>query len=118
MLAKPRLLQPLGRRLTSGRIGLWRAAVRREPATTADETRAATPRPCYWARISPPPMPLELTRRLSTSTTTNDMTATIDSETLKQYLADSPPTVVPLTIKPHFDALSDKEKLYAHHLSV
>jgi dipeptidyl-peptidase-3 len=46
------------------------------------------------------------------------MSATIESETLKQYLADSPPTVVPLTIKPHFDALSDKEKLYAHHLSV
>lgn len=47
-----------------------------------------------------------------------NMTATIDSETLKQYLADSPPTVVPLTIAPHFEALSDKEKLYAHHLSV
>ncbi|KAI8941412.1 hypothetical protein NX059_002636 [Plenodomus lindquistii] len=46
------------------------------------------------------------------------MAASIDSETLKQYLADSPPTVVPLTIKPHFEALSDKEKLYSHHLSV
>jgi dipeptidyl-peptidase-3 len=46
------------------------------------------------------------------------MTASIDAETLKQYLADSPPTVVPLTIKPHFSALSDTEKLYAHHLSV
>ncbi|KAI2481718.1 Dipeptidyl-peptidase 3 [Pyrenophora tritici-repentis] len=46
------------------------------------------------------------------------MSASIDSETLKQYLADSPPTVVPLTIKPHFDALNDKEQLYAHHLSV
>lgn len=47
-----------------------------------------------------------------------NMTATIDSETLKQYLADNPPTVVPLTIKPHFEALTEKEKLYAHHLSV
>jgi dipeptidyl-peptidase-3 len=46
------------------------------------------------------------------------MTASIDAETLKQYLADSPPTVVPLSIKPHFEALSDQEKLYAHHLSV
>ncbi|KAJ4353259.1 uncharacterized protein N0V89_004986 [Didymosphaeria variabile] len=46
------------------------------------------------------------------------MTATIDSETLKQYLADNPPTVVNLAIKPHFEALSDKEKLYAHHLSL
>jgi dipeptidyl-peptidase-3 len=46
------------------------------------------------------------------------MSASIDSETLKQYLADNPPTVVPLTIKPHFEKLTDQEKLYAHHLSV
>lgn len=46
------------------------------------------------------------------------MSATIDAETLSQYLADSPPTIVPLAIKPHFEALSDKEKLYAHHISV
>ncbi|KAF2667635.1 dipeptidyl-peptidase III [Microthyrium microscopicum] len=43
---------------------------------------------------------------------------TIDQEVLKQYLADSPPTVVPLAIKPHFEALSDKEKLYSHWISV
>lgn len=46
------------------------------------------------------------------------MSATIEAETLKQYLADSPPTVVPLAIKPHFEALNDKEKLYAHHISL
>jgi dipeptidyl-peptidase-3 len=46
------------------------------------------------------------------------MTASIDSDTLKQYLADSPPSIVPLAIKPHFETLSDKEKLYAHHISV
>jgi dipeptidyl-peptidase-3 len=46
------------------------------------------------------------------------MSASIDSQTLKQYLADSPPSVVPLIIKPHFEALTDKEKLYAHHISV
>ncbi len=33
------------------------------------------------------------------------------------YLADNPPTVVPLTIKAHFDALTTKEKLYAHYIS-
>ncbi|KAF2267090.1 dipeptidyl-peptidase III [Lojkania enalia] len=42
----------------------------------------------------------------------------MDTETLKQYLADNPPTIVPLAIKPHFEALTDKEKLYAHHLSI
>ncbi|KAF2197104.1 dipeptidyl-peptidase III [Delitschia confertaspora ATCC 74209] len=41
----------------------------------------------------------------------------MDAESLKQYLADSPPTVVPLAIKPHFEALGEKEKLYAHHIS-
>ncbi len=34
-----------------------------------------------------------------------------------QYYADSPPTTVNLAIKPHFDALTDKQKLYAHHIS-
>jgi dipeptidyl-peptidase III len=42
----------------------------------------------------------------------------IDEETLKPYLADNPPTIVPLAIKPHFAALSDEEKLYAHYLSM
>lgn len=42
----------------------------------------------------------------------------MDAEALKQYLADSPPTIVSLAINKHFEALSDKEKLYAHHLSV
>ncbi|KAF2761802.1 dipeptidyl-peptidase III [Pseudovirgaria hyperparasitica] len=42
----------------------------------------------------------------------------MDKDTIKQYLADSPPSVVPLSIKPHFEALSDEEKLYAHYISV
>ncbi|KAF2691208.1 dipeptidyl-peptidase III [Lentithecium fluviatile CBS 122367] len=46
------------------------------------------------------------------------MATSIESETLKQYLADNPPSVVPLAIKPHFESLSDKEKLYAHHISI
>jgi hypothetical protein len=105
--ARPGLFcQPRG---TSSDAKLPRAYVR----------TAATPRPRCRARS--PPLHLELFRRSSTTTTTTtttNMSAKIDSETLKQYLADSPPSVVPLAIKPHFDALTDKEKLYAHHLSV
>lgn len=41
----------------------------------------------------------------------------MDDVTLKQYLADDPPTVVPLAIKPHFEALNGKEKKYAHYIS-
>lgn len=41
----------------------------------------------------------------------------MDTTTLKQYLADSPPTVVNLSVKPHFEALSDQEKRYAHFIS-
>ncbi|KAF8540010.1 peptidase family M49 [Trichophaea hybrida] len=32
-------------------------------------------------------------------------------------LADSPPTICKLEIKPHFEALSKEEKRYAHHIS-
>ena len=36
---------------------------------------------------------------------------------LSQFLADSPPTVVPTAIRPHFEALTKEQKLYAHYLS-
>ena len=42
---------------------------------------------------------------------------TMNANTLKQYLADDPPTVVPLAIKPHFEALNNKEQKYAHYIS-
>jgi hypothetical protein len=32
-------------------------------------------------------------------------------------LADSPPTICKLEIAPHFEALTEEEKLYAHHIS-
>lgn len=41
-----------------------------------------------------------------------------DEDILKHYLADSPPTIVPLPIKPHFEALNQQEQFYAHHISV
>lgn len=41
----------------------------------------------------------------------------IDTASLQQYLADDPPTVAQLAIKPHFEALNSKEKKYAHYIS-
>ena len=41
----------------------------------------------------------------------------MDAATLKQYLADDPPTVVNLACRPHFEALSLQEKRYAHYIS-
>ncbi|PGH27107.1 hypothetical protein AJ80_01294 [Polytolypa hystricis UAMH7299] len=42
----------------------------------------------------------------------------MDATTKQQYLADSPPTVVRLEIKPHFEALKEeKSKRYAHFIS-
>lgn len=56
--------------------------------------------------------------RTFTQTTTARMHETaMDESTLKQYLADDPPTIVPLAIKPHFDALDAKQKKYAHYIS-
>ncbi|EGP91460.1 uncharacterized protein MYCGRDRAFT_66700 [Zymoseptoria tritici IPO323] len=42
---------------------------------------------------------------------------TMDETTLKQYLADDPPTCAPLAIRPHFEALNQQERLYAHYIS-
>lgn len=41
----------------------------------------------------------------------------MDISTKQQYLADNPPTVVPLKIKPHFEALTEQEQKYAHYIS-
>ncbi|KAL2182713.1 dipeptidyl-peptidase III [Thermothelomyces heterothallicus CBS 203.75] len=41
----------------------------------------------------------------------------MDAKELSQYLADAPPSVVRLEIEKHFNALSDKQKRYAHFIS-
>ncbi|KAI9685986.1 MAG: hypothetical protein M1822_003969 [Bathelium mastoideum] len=41
----------------------------------------------------------------------------MDDNILKQYLADDPPSVVPLNIRPHFESLDKEQQLYAHHIS-
>jgi dipeptidyl-peptidase-3 len=41
----------------------------------------------------------------------------MDAAELANYYADSPPTVVALEIKKHFEALNAKQKRYAHYIS-
>ncbi len=41
----------------------------------------------------------------------------LTAQELNSYLADSPPSVVRLEIAKHFDALTDKQKRYAHFIS-
>ncbi|KAL3427821.1 peptidase family M49 [Phlyctema vagabunda] len=42
---------------------------------------------------------------------------TMNSQELKNFLADSPPSTVNLEIKKHFEALTDQQKRYAHYIS-
>jgi dipeptidyl-peptidase-3 len=41
----------------------------------------------------------------------------MNAQELRQYLADAPPSVVRLEIEKHFEALADKQKAYAHHIT-
>ena len=41
----------------------------------------------------------------------------MDEALVQQYLADNPPSVVPLQIRQHFEGLDKNQKLYAHHIS-
>lgn len=41
----------------------------------------------------------------------------MDSQELKAFYADAPPSVVRLEIAKHFEALTDKQKRYAHYIS-
>lgn len=41
----------------------------------------------------------------------------MNSNELVHYLADQPPSVVRLEIEKHFEALTDKQKRYAHFIS-
>ena len=41
----------------------------------------------------------------------------MSADDLKHFLADAPPSVVRLEIEKHFEALSDKQKRYAHFIS-
>lgn len=41
----------------------------------------------------------------------------MNTQELKNFLADSPPSTVNLVIKQHFDALTDQQARYAHYIS-
>ena len=74
--------------------------------------------PLFTSR-SPPSSSPSLTpiKCNSFSSTTFKLTAKMNAAELANYLADSPPSAVRLEIKKHFDALDDKQKLYAHYIS-
>jgi hypothetical protein len=42
---------------------------------------------------------------------------TMNAQELKNFLADSPPTIVNLEIRKHFEALTDQQARYAHYIS-
>ncbi|KAJ9660351.1 hypothetical protein H2198_002660, partial [Neophaeococcomyces mojaviensis] len=67
-----------------------------------------------------------MSRVLRRLTQLNQQTATTSTPTSLRaasmydkstYFADHPPTIVRLEIKPHFEALTQQQKQYAHHLS-
>jgi dipeptidyl-peptidase-3 len=41
----------------------------------------------------------------------------MDTQELKNFLTDSPPSTVNLVIKKHFEALTDQQARYAHYIS-
>ena len=95
------------------------------------------PRQLSLALILQPPSPyirrssvtnISTTRRMLSSSTSasllnrlvsirNHLAVAMNATEIKHFLADSPPSTVNLVIKKHFDALSDKEKRYAHYIS-
>ena len=86
--------------------------------------RGITPRTSLTRSVGLRALPLNRCSRLSVphskqftffSTTT---TLAMDDNVKKHYLADSPPTVVRLEIKPHFESLQDEKlRKYAHYMS-
>lgn len=45
------------------------------------------------------------------------LASTMQPSELQQYLADQPPTIVPLKIEQHFELLTDEQKRYSHFIS-
>lgn len=93
----------------AARISSVRGSLFGFSACPTRQARDGAPQPCLEPRHH---------QRAVHTTTSASTSATMDPEVLKHYLADSPPTVVPLAIKPHFEALNDQQKLYAHYLSM
>lgn len=71
----------------------------------------------FVSRASPSPKPLTITTAPFRLTLPARRHITMDAKELKSYLADAPPSVVRLEIAKHFDALTDKQKRYAHYIS-
>ncbi|KAG5297643.1 dipeptidyl peptidase III [Histoplasma ohiense] len=70
---------------------------------------------CRFASTSSAAVAIRL--KPTTTPLSNEIPSVMDAKVKQQYLADSPPTVVRLEIKPHFEALDDQQKRYAHFIS-
>lgn len=90
------------------------------PSTTSFLPRSCLPRSSLLAqRFNSSSSTPSFSSRIPLSTTSEPASNTMmDDKTKQHYLADSPPTVVRLEIKSHFDSLKDgKLRKYAHYLS-
>jgi hypothetical protein len=78
--------------------------------------------PHLFRRFVSPPLPrqfagLSASKRVNTFASYSRLNA-MDDSVKQHYLADSPPTVVRLEIKTHFDTLKDQNlRKYAHFMS-
>ena len=89
-------------------------------STTACQNRRVTPSPRHLMHKTPPTA-LHSSSSLK-SIPLNRLASiqrhfTMDTNELKNFLADSPPVTVNLIIKPHWDALTETQKSYAHFIS-
>lgn len=66
---------------------------------------------------SSPHLSSKFTSRHTSSAPSLRYCSNMDAQELSNYYADSPPTVVRLEIAKHFDALTEKQKRYAHFIS-
>ena len=102
--------------------GNWRYVIAFSlPSTLMHSLRGIRPRLSLTRSSVVPPLPLNrfaLPAHPKLSFFNSRSASTMDDNVKQHYLADSPPTVVRLEIKSHFDSLQDQTlRKYAHYMS-